>query len=68
MPLFEVAILEKPTKKESEDGAIERLIMPPRSVVAQDSQSAAISVALSAQGELPAFDKLRMVVLVRRFV
>ena len=32
MPLFEVAILELPTKKEAEEGKSERLVMPPTAV------------------------------------
>jgi hypothetical protein len=38
MPLFEVAILEKPTKKEFEDGKSERIIMMPTAVIANDAQ------------------------------
>jgi hypothetical protein len=66
MPLFEVAILQKPTKKEAEDGGSEKLIMGPKSVVARDDQSAAISAVMD--GGLPAdFDRSRMEVLVRPF-
>jgi len=32
MPLFEVAIIEKPTKKEAEEGASERLVFGPKAV------------------------------------
>ena len=66
MPLFEVAILEKPTNKELEDGKVERLVFGPKAVVASDSQSAAISAVLD--GGFPKdVDKTRMVVLVRPF-
>lgn len=65
MPLFEVAILEKPTAKEAEDGKSERLVMPPRAVVANDPQSAAIAAVLD--GEKPEVDRARMEVLVRPF-
>ncbi len=65
MPLFEVAILEKPTKNEAEDGKSERLVFGPKAVIARDSQSAGIAAVLDA-------DKLdvnrdRMEVLVRPF-
>lgn len=64
MPLYEVAILEKPLPKEAKDGAIERLVAPPKAVVAADAQSAAIIVAMDTKED---FDKSRMVVLVRPF-
>jgi hypothetical protein len=65
MPLFEVAILEKPTKNEAEDGKSERLVFGPKAVIARDGQSAGIAAVLDA-------DKLevnrdRMEVLVRPF-
>ena len=64
MPLFEVAILQKPTKKEAEDGISEKVILAPKAVVARDDQSAAISAVMD--GGLPAdFDRARMEVLVR---
>lgn len=66
MPLFEVAILQKPTKKEAEDGASEELVFGPKAVVAADSQSAAIAAVMG--GDVPStLDKSRMEVLVRPF-
>lgn len=68
MPLFEVAILEKPTKKEvEEEGAIEKLLTDPLlTVVATDEHSAALLAALKAG--IPAdVDKARLKVLVRPF-
>lgn len=66
MPLFEVAILEKPTKKEAEDGKSERLVFGPKAVVANDAQSAAISAVLD--GDKIDADRARMKeVLVRPF-
>lgn len=65
MPLFEVAILKKPTKKEVEDGsAREELVFGPKAVVAKDDQSAAIA-AVMASGEK--IDMERAEVLVRPF-
>ena len=66
MPLFEVAILERPTKKELEEGACEKIIMKPTSVVAVDEQSAAISAVMDT-GKLD-IDRTRMQVLVRPFI
>ena len=65
MPLFEVAILERPTPKQEEDGAQEKLVFGPKAVVANDPQSAAISAVLD--GEKPKVDRSRMEVLVRPF-
>lgn len=67
--LFEVAILEKPTKKEiEEEGKTERLVFGPKAVVANDSQSAAISAVLDGNnGEKLEIDRSRMTVLVRPF-
>lgn len=66
MPLFEVAILERPTKKEiEEEGRSEKLVFGPKAVVASDEQSAAISAVMG--GEMPQVDKARMMVLVRPF-
>jgi len=66
--LFEVAILEKPTKKEEEDGKTERLVFGPKAVVATDGQSAAIAAVLDGDdnGKIEV-DRSRMTVLVRPF-
>lgn len=64
--LYEVAILEKPTKKEvEENGAVEKLVFGPKAVVANDAQSAAISAVLD--GAKIEVDRARMSVLVRPF-
>lgn len=66
MPLFEVAILQEPTKKESEDGTPEKLVFGPKAVVARDNQSAAIAAVMD--GEISDdVDRTRMKVLVRPF-
>ena len=68
--LFEIAILERPTKKEIEDeGKIERLVFGPKCVVANDAQSAAISAVLDGNGDGKKLeiDRSRMQVLVRPF-
>lgn len=65
MPLFEVAILEKPTKKEAEEGKGEKLVLPPTPVIAADDQSAAVAAVLDAK-DLNV-DRSRMEILVRPF-
>ena len=67
--LFEVAILETPTKKEAEDGKTERLVFGPKAVVANDGQSAAIAAVLDGNddGMKLTVDRSRMQVLVRPF-
>lgn len=64
MPLYEVAILEKPTKKQEEDGATEKLVFGPKAVVARDPQAAAIG---AVSGEAQNFDLNRVEVIVRPF-
>lgn len=69
MPLFEVAIIQKPTKKEAEDGASEKLVFGPVSVIARDQQSAAINAVMDgSKNQLPSdSDRSRWEVLVRPF-
>ena len=68
MPLFEVAILEVPTKKEAEEGgAVEKLAFGPEFVVARDAQSAAIKAVMENADAAGKVDKARMQVLVRPF-
>ena len=64
MPLFEVAILERPTKKAREDGAGEKLIFGPEAVVAADPQSAAIGACMNRNLKI---DLTRSEVIVRPF-
>ena len=66
MPLFEVSILERPTKKEAEDGASEKIVMPITAVVATDKQSAGIIAVMDADSI--DVDRSRMQVLVRPFI
>lgn len=66
MPLFEVAVLETPTKKDAEDGKTERLVFGPKAVVARDSQSAAIAAVMDG-GMDSTVDRTRMNVIVRPF-
>lgn len=68
MPLFEVAILELPTKKEVEEGTgMEKLVFGPQCIVAKDAQSAAIGAVLKEKDKAAQIDQARMQVLVRPF-
>lgn len=68
MPLFEVAIIEHPTKVELERGESEKIVLQPVAVVAKDAQTAAISAILDESKKDLKLDKSRMEVLVRPFV
>lgn len=64
--LYEVAIIEEPTKKEVEEGgAQERLVLAPVPVVARDPQGAVLAVMVSSNA--PKLDLSRARVLVRPF-
>ena len=66
MPLYEIAITQKPSKKEAEDGQLEKLMFGPKTVVSKDQQSAVIDLAMS--GELPKeIDRSRMEIHCRPF-
>lgn len=67
MPLFEVAILEAPSKKAAEDGATERLAFGPVFVIAKEGQSAALRAVMENPQKMTEIDKSRMQVLVRPF-
>lgn len=66
MPLFEVAIVKKPSKKEIEEGITEQLVFGPKAIIAKDHQGAGIAAVLS--GDKPAdVDMSKCDVLVRPF-
>jgi hypothetical protein len=65
MPLFEVAIVNRPTRKEQEEGETEKLVFGPKAVIARDQQTAAIAAVMS--GEVPPLDMSRCEVLCRPF-
>lgn len=68
MPLFEIAILEVPTKKELEDGtAQEKLVFGPKHVIAKDAHSAAFKAVLDNPDALKDVNRERMQVLTRPF-
>lgn len=67
MPLFEVAIIQKPTRKEIEEGTgVEKLLFGPTPVLSRDGQTAAIA-AVTGQDAPIGLDMNRAEVLVRPF-
>jgi len=68
MPLFEIAIIQKPTKREIEDGSGEEaLLFGPKYVMGRDAQVAAIK-AVTAEDFPKGIDMNRAEVQVRPFV
>lgn len=66
--LFEVAILQTPTKKEiEENSAEEKLVFGPVFVVARDAQAAAMRAVMGNMDKVKDVDQTRMNVLVRPF-
>ncbi len=66
MPLFEVCIIEKPTRKAAEEGELEKMVMEPKLIIARDSQAAGFDAVFGihiAEG----IDRTRLEVLVRPF-
>lgn len=66
MPLYEVALIENPTKKEAEDGKHETLVLAPTPVIAGDDKSAGVQAVVQNKDKLPS-DLSRVQVLVRPF-
>lgn len=62
--VFEVLILEAPTKQEQEEGKLERIVYGPKVVVAKDSFTATLDSVLDCKEP---FDRARMVAKVRPF-
>ena len=65
--LFQVAILELPTKEDAEAGKLEKLVLDPTCVVASDWTSAAVIVAMDHAQKLTGIDRSRMKVEVVPF-
>lgn len=67
--LFQVAILELPTKEDAEAGKLEKLVLVPTCVVANkdDWTSAAVIVAMDHAEKLTDIDRNRMKVVVVPF-
>jgi hypothetical protein len=52
MPVFEVILIQNPTKAESENGQIEKLIFGPTAVVARDDKSAGVQAVLTNRDQI----------------
>lgn len=66
MPIYNVAILRKPTVREQENGVEEKLIFGPVVVVAKD-QTAAVAKAMVENKDKEPIDMTNVEVLVRNF-
>lgn len=67
MPLFEIAIIQKPTAKELQEGTgSEKLLFGPKPVLARDSQTAAMSAMMGSDAP-QGLDLSRAEVIVRPF-
>lgn len=64
--LFEVAIVEMPTKAEAEAGGMEKLVFGPQCIVAKDAQTAGLKAARQ-QASAPEYDIDRAQMFVRPF-
>lgn len=64
--LYEVALIEKPTQKEQENGQVEKLILPPTAVIAKDDKSAGVQAVMLNKDKITG-DLSRVEVLVRPF-
>ena len=68
MPLFEVAILELPTKKEIEEGATEeKLVFGPECVIARDATLAGARAIMEHPESTANINRAKMLILVRPF-
>jgi len=64
--LFEVALVQKPTKKEENEGKLEGLLVSPECYIAQDTHSAAAKAIMKNKDKIEKIiDKVE--VLVRPF-
>ena len=67
MPLFEVAIIEKPTKKQKESGEEGKLLFGPKAMMASDYKTANMK-ALQSVKDLSKLKPSLVEVLIRPFV
>lgn len=64
--LYLVALIQKPTKKQEEDGQQETLILPPTPIIAKDDKSAAVQAVANNKDKITA-DLQNVEVIVRPF-
>jgi hypothetical protein len=65
--VFQVVVIEEPSKNSADDGELEKLILGPITLVAKDKDSAGAIVCMENAGALKSVKKERMKVLVRPF-
>jgi hypothetical protein len=65
--LYIVALIQKPTKKQEEDGQQEKLILEPTSIIARDDKSAAVQAVSKSKDVIGTTDLSNVEVLVRPF-
>ena len=66
MPLFEVAVIEHPVKKDADKGAQPKLVSGPKPVIAKDDRAAGLAFVMG-NGFMKKLDPSRVEVLVRPF-
>ncbi len=66
MPLYEIAVISAPSKKELEDGVTEKLIFGPKAIVAANDQAAVFGV-IQGEDAIKGIDFSKIKVLVRPF-
>lgn len=64
--LYQVALIERPTPKELEEGKTEKLILPPTAVIAKDDKAAAVQAVMQNKDKIEG-DMSRIEVLVVPF-
>lgn len=62
MPLFEVIVLEHPSKAEAEAGELEKLIFGPKAVIAKNEKIAGVKALMGEADKVPFTDRSEVVV------
>lgn len=68
MALFNMVMIEVPTKEQSKEGKLERVLVGPKLVVAADEQGAVMGFILNDAPAKETFDQTRARVIVSPFV
>ena len=67
MPLFDIAITEAPTPERAEKGDLEKIIVPPKTIVAKDKNAAALKAITENATVIERADADRVQVHIRPF-
>jgi hypothetical protein len=65
--LFQVAVVERPTEKEEEDGAVEKILVEPTTIVAKSQNAVAMKIVQEHSSKLRDADPDRVDILIRPF-